>query len=63
MAKQTVALEVLSYHATAQQEETDKLMVRATGWMEIYITMISIPHQTEFQWPVSQMFSDLRQTC
>lgn len=35
MAKQTVALEVLSYHATAQQEETDKLMVRATGWMEI----------------------------
>uniref|UniRef100_K1QIC6 Phosphodiesterase n=1 Tax=Magallana gigas TaxID=29159 RepID=K1QIC6_MAGGI len=26
MAKQTVALEVLSYHATAQQEETDKLM-------------------------------------
>lgn len=34
MAKQTVALEVLSYHATAQQEETDKLMVRAPGWME-----------------------------
>lgn len=27
MAKQTVALEVLSYHATAQQDETDKLVV------------------------------------
>ncbi|XP_062580014.1 cGMP-specific 3',5'-cyclic phosphodiesterase-like isoform X3 [Saccostrea cucullata] len=27
MAKQSVALEVLSYHATAQQEETDKLVV------------------------------------
>ncbi|XP_056005407.1 cGMP-specific 3',5'-cyclic phosphodiesterase-like isoform X2 [Ostrea edulis] len=26
MAKQTVALEVLSYHATAQKDETDKLM-------------------------------------
>ncbi|XP_022339829.1 cGMP-specific 3',5'-cyclic phosphodiesterase-like isoform X2 [Crassostrea virginica] len=26
MAKQTVALEVLSYHATAQQDETDKLV-------------------------------------
>lgn len=27
MAKQTVALEVLSYHATAQKEETEKLVV------------------------------------
>lgn len=54
MAKQTVALEVLSYHATAQQEETDKLMVRATGWMEILnydkhpssdrISMASVPN-------------------
>lgn len=27
MAKQSVALEVLSYHATAQNDETEKLMV------------------------------------
>ena len=29
MAKQSVALEVLSYHATAQPEETAKLVVRS----------------------------------
>lgn len=38
MAKQTVALEVLSYHATAQKEETDKLMVRSSHWLDGSIT-------------------------
>lgn len=28
MAKQSVALEVLSYHATASKEETERIMVR-----------------------------------
>lgn len=33
MAKQSVALEVLSYHATAQNDETEKLMVKYIKWM------------------------------
>ena len=31
MAKQTVALEVLSYHATAPEEEVQQIMVRTVG--------------------------------
>lgn len=33
MAKQTVALEVLSFHATAGHEETEKLAVRHCQWV------------------------------
>ena len=36
MAKQKVALEVLSYHASSSLEETKKLMVRG-NWMFFYV--------------------------
>lgn len=66
MAKQSVALEVLSYHATAQNDETEKLMVwlifqfkkewKIGGyamlkcWMHIWLTSFSMISATCILW-------------
>ncbi len=47
MAKQTVALEVLSYHATAQEEETNKLTVN------LFITVATMFKIIDFIYDVS----------
>ena len=42
MAKQTVALEVLSFHATAGKEETEKLVVSLNLFSFVLSSVISV---------------------